>query len=795
MKLGAAQFFSFLQSGQFVFLPALVVGICLLPVGFYVDHLHWRNQERDLRDAVFTRLSLLRATLEGNIASNAQLVQGLAASISAEPDLSTGKFEQLAQYLFKGRSQLRNIGAAPDLVIRYMYPLEGNEAAIGMNFRDHPKQLEAVLQARDSGNLIFDGPVDLVQGGQGFIARLPIFLDENKADTEKVFWGVISAVIDVEQLYAASGLPGLAQEFDIALRRNDALDKGKVFFGMSRVFDQYPVLLDVSLPNKDSWRMAAIPKGGWSAASGSSIFFRLGLVLAAILILLPLIAIGRFHQKNRDSETRLRTLFVMSPIGIALNDYTTGKFIEFNDALLTPTGYQRSELLDLTYWDITPQDYAADEALQLEILQATGRFGPYRKEYIRKDGSRYPVQLNGVVIQDVSGRKLIWSIIEVITDLMQAEQALKDSRERYQRLVEDIGDKFVIYSYKAITGEIVYVSGGIDKVFGVSREEAIGKFWNQIVNWYPDSLKYGYFIINQIAQGKMDFVQFEMSFVHPDGNERTILVSTHPADDADGDLRIEGIAEDITERKADEQALVNARREAERANKAKSKFLSSMSHELRTPLNAILGFSQLMELEGLNNPHLKYIREIKNAGAHLLALINEVLDLARIESGRIELKPEPVEILSLIEECMNLVRMQADKLDVQLTHTGLAGRVLHADRVRLKQVILNLISNAVKYNRQGGKVHIEARESENHGCLRIVITDSGIGIAAHKMAELFQPFNRLDAVNSGIEGTGIGLSITRQIVELMGGIVGAESELGVGSTFWFELPVKELPEK
>ncbi|MDE2388731.1 MAG: CHASE domain-containing protein, partial [Betaproteobacteria bacterium] len=334
MKLSAARFFSFLQNGQLVFLPALVVGICLLPVGFYVDHLHWRSQERDLRDSVLTRLSLLRATLEGNIASNAQLAQGLAASISVEPDMSTDKFTQLAQYLFKGRSQLRNIGAAPDLVIRYMYPLEGNEAAIGVNFRDHPKQLEAVLQARDGGSLVIDGPVDLVQGGRGFIARLPIFLDENEAGKEKVFWGVISAVIDVEQLYAASGLWDLAQEFDVALRRNDTLEKGKVFFGASQVFDQHPVQLDISLPNKGSWQVAAIPKGGWSAASGSPALFRLGLILTGILILFPLIAIGRFHRKNRDSEMRLRALFVMSPVGIALNDYSTGKFIEFNDALL-----------------------------------------------------------------------------------------------------------------------------------------------------------------------------------------------------------------------------------------------------------------------------------------------------------------------------------------------------------------------------------------------------------------------------------------------------------------------------
>ncbi|NBQ67664.1 MAG: PAS domain S-box protein [Nitrosomonadaceae bacterium] len=791
MHNAAARFLSCLHNRQFIFLPVFVIGICLLPAGFYVDHLHSRNQERDLRDAVFTRLSLLRATLEGNITSNAQLVQGLVASISVEPDLSTDKFAQLAQYLFKGRSQLRNIGAAPDLIIRYMYPIEGNEAAIGLNFRDHPKQLQAVLQARDNKNLLFDGPVDLVQGGQGFIVRIPVFLDRQHSGEGGVFWGVISAVIDVDQLYRASGLLALAEEFDIALRRNDGLGNSKVFFGTGQIFDQRPVLLDISLPDNGSWRMAAVPKGGWPAVGDKPIFFRLGLILSGILILLPLITIARFHQKNRDSETRLRALFEMSPVGIALNDYATGQFIEFNDALLAPTGYTREEFLNLTYWDITPQDYAADEARQLESLRALGSFGPYRKEYTRKDGSLYQVQLNGVVIRDASGRKLIWSIVEDITARLQAEQALRESQERYQRLVEDIGGKFVIYSHKALTGELTYISSGVDKVFGITKEEAIGKFWESIINWYPDSLDHAYSVATQIAQGKIDFVQFEMNFVHPDGSERTILVSAHPANDANGDLCIEGIVEDITERKAAEEALIHARQEAERANQAKSQFLSNMSHELRTPLNAILGFSQLMELEDPRSQHLKYIKEIRNAGMHLLALINEVLDLAKIESGRIDLKLEPVEIGPIIEECISLVQTQADKLGIQLVQAGVAGKVLHTDPIRFKQVILNLISNAVKYNRKGGTVHIDARASaDNPGYLRILITDTGNGIATHKMAELFQPFNRLDATNSGIEGTGIGLSITRQIVELMGGTVGADSELGVGSTFWIELPVE-----
>ena len=650
---------SFMQKKLLTFLPAILVGVCLIVIGCYVDYLRLRHLEHESRISAFDKLSLLRATLEGTITSNVQLVQGLVASLSVEPDLSTEKFVKLAKSLFNDQSQLRNIGAAPDLVIRYMYPLAGNEAALGLNFREYPNQLEAVLRAGDRGNLIFDGPVDLIQGGQGFVARIPVFID-NQESKEKTFWGVISAVIDVNRLYRVSGVLEAAKEFDIAIK-NTFDQSGKVFFGAEQVFDEQPILLDIALP-KGSWQMAAVPKGGWATTvSSDDIFFRLGLILIAVVVLLPLVVIGRFQQKNRDSEIRLRALFDMSPVGIALNDYATGKFLEVNNALSVPTGYSREELLNLTYWDITPDDYAVQEVRQLESLETTGYFGPYQKEYTRKNGNRYPVQLNGVLIYDASGRKLIWSIVD-----------------------------------------------------------------------------------------------------------------------------------DITERKATEQALIAARHEAERANHAKSEFLSSMSHELRTPMNAILGFSQLLEMEKLNDMHLKYVKEIKNAGIHLLALIDEVLDLARIEAGRINLKLEPVELHPLIEECISLVRNLAIQQGVTLTQTGLYDKVLYTDRIRLKHVILNLISNAIKYNRKNGKVHIDAKQSEKPGYLKVFVTDTGIGIAANKLAELFQPFNRLDAARTDIEGTGIGLSLTRRIVELMGGTIGVQSELGIGSTFWFELRAKEF---
>lgn len=231
---------SFFKQRIIIFLPAILVAVCLFAVGYYVDHVHARNHEREMRVSVFNQLSLLRANLEGYLTSNVQLVQGLAASISVEPDLSTEKFTQLARYLFNDRSQLRNIGAAPDLVIRYMYPLKDNEAAVGLDYRDHPAQLRAALRARDSGNLLFDGPVELVQGGQAFIARIPVFLNDSNGQSseKKAFWGIISAVIDIDRLYIASGLKDFAEEFDIAIRMDEEYDLSSGVF------------LSASLPGK-----------------------------------------------------------------------------------------------------------------------------------------------------------------------------------------------------------------------------------------------------------------------------------------------------------------------------------------------------------------------------------------------------------------------------------------------------------------------------------------------------------------------------------------------------------------
>ena len=258
----------------------------------------------------------------------------------------------------------------------------------------------------------------------------------------------------------------------------------------------------------------------------------------------------------------------------------------------------------------------------------------------------------------------------------------------------------------------------------------------------------------------------------------------------DGSRHFTGIVRDITQRKHTEADLLRAKEEAERANKAKSEFLSRMSHELRTPMNAILGFAQLLESD-LTTPLTPYqaesVHEILHGGYHLLELINEVLDLARIESGRIDLSLEPVEPEPLIRECLALIQPLAKQRNINLTFTPAGGAFVQADRMRLRQVLLNLLSNSVKYNREGGSVHITCQAAnDNH--LRIAVQDTGQGIKADFLPRLFQPFERMESTYNNIEGTGIGLALAKKLTEAMGGAIGVESIFGEGSTFWVEFP-------
>jgi CheY-like chemotaxis protein len=256
----------------------------------------------------------------------------------------------------------------------------------------------------------------------------------------------------------------------------------------------------------------------------------------------------------------------------------------------------------------------------------------------------------------------------------------------------------------------------------------------------------------------------------------------------DRDRRLQGVfaaARDITERNRLDQVLQeknieleSSRSVAEKANLAKSEFMSSMSHELRSPLNAILGFAQLMESD--SPPPTP-------AQKHLLKLIDEILDLAKVESGQVPLSPEPVSLAEVMQECQGMIETQAQEHGIQLIFPGFdIPYFVRADRTRVKQVLLNLLSNAIKYNSRDGTVEVECSES-TPGHIRVSIRDTGPGLTPEQMAQLFQAFNRLGQEAGSVEGTGIGLVVAKRLVELMGGVIGVESAIDVGSVFWFEL--------
>lgn len=241
--------------------------------------------------------------------------------------------------------------------------------------------------------------------------------------------------------------------------------------------------------------------------------------------------------------------------------------------------------------------------------------------------------------------------------------------------------------------------------------------------------------------------------------------------------------------------LIEAKEIAEHASQAKSDFLSSMSHELRTPMNAILGFGQLMEYDtSLPMKHQDNISEILKAGHHLLDLINDILDLAKIEAGKIELNINTVDVCSIIDECSTLMSPLAARRNISIHHSGLQHSFVMADRTRLKQLLMNLLSNAIKYNKDNGHVEIEVTRP-SRDTLRLSVIDTGIGISDEDMQQLFIPFTRFNTKQSSVEGTGIGLTITRSIVEMMHGRIGAESTLGDGSRFWIELPLESVAEQ
>lgn len=381
--------------------------------------------------------------------------------------------------------------------------------------------------------------------------------------------------------------------------------------------------------------------------------------------------------------------------------------------------------------------------------------------------------------------------------LAQRRRELQESQSRLQAIFDSTQDAILLVNDE---GRYVDANPAAVALFGYSREELLQRhIWDGALPTHQETglALWQVFIAEDGQSGQSG----EGTLVRKD--DSTVVAEYRAVANIVPGLHL-SVMRDITRRKQAETALRQAKEEAEQANHAKSDFLSRMSHELRTPLNAILGFAQVLEMDGLNPDQRESVNHILKGGRHLLELINEVLDISRIETGRLAISLEPVDVNEVMQEAVDLIGSLAAVHNIRLHEVSCHHYVL-ADRQRLKQVLLNLISNAVKYNSVAGSVTVtcvvagdnepsdDAPSGEHTARLRLSVSDTGAGIPPENLNRLFNPFERLGAEKSGIEGTGIGLALSKRLVELMNGVIGVQSTPGQGSTFWLELPLVETP--
>ena len=427
----------------------------------------------------------------------------------------------------------------------------------------------------------------------------------------------------------------------------------------------------------------------------------------------------------------------------------------------------------------------------------------YELTYIRKDGSRFPAVVSVTALRDDEAAIIGYLLIgtdNTARKQIEEERKKLDQRQRDQQfytrsLIEANIDAIMTTDP---VGIITDVNKQMESLTDCTRDELIGAPFKK------------YFTDPERAEAAINLALNDKKVTNYELTARTrggleTVVSYNATTFYDRDRNLQGVfaaARDVTERKRLDGVLEDknveleaARALAEKANLAKSDFLSSMSHELRSPLNAILGFAQLMESESPapSSSQQESIGQILRAGWHLLKLINEILDLTKIESRQIPLSKEPVLLGEILMECQGMFEPQAQQRGIVMRFPKHdAALYVLADHTRLKQVFINLLTNAIKYNTLQGTVEVNCTQ-EAHRRIRVSIRDTGIGLRPDQQAQLFQAFNRLGQEAGGVEGTGIGLVVAKQLVELMGGTIGVQSTVGVGSVFWFELDAVDAP--
>jgi PAS domain S-box-containing protein len=812
------------------YLAAVSTAILILSGVWFLAKTEQKQYRQSQRIEVLNKLDAVRAKLENALNTQLATKSGLAAYISVNPNVTASEFNQIARVVLE-QEDVYSIGAIKGSVIAFGYPPEVTKNLVGTDLKKIPDRWETMQRVIDTKKTMVTGPVKLIEGGIGLISYTPVFVTPAKdKPASGKFWGFVGIVINPENLYKKAGILDEKANLKYALRGKDGLgEKGQVFLGDEQIFQQNPVIVRVSLPN-GYWELAAIPKQGWETIAPKNILISiiggvLGLVSGIQVFILMRDpsklreAIAKTKETNamlqseiedrkrieaelRLSEEKFSKAFLACPDVIVITNPSNGLMIEVNDAFPKIIGYTRQEALGKTTLELNIWVNPEQRFCFIEKVQRGESVRDQEVLFSRKSGEIFTALISIELINIGDWQRSIFVIRDIseqqaaLRERKRAEAAIKESERKYHSIFDNATEGIF---QTTIDGVFISANPALAQIYGYDSPDSLMENLNA-KQLYVDFKSRVKFIENLEKQGVL--LEFEAQIYRQDGRIIWISENARAVRDQKGNLLYyEGTVKDITRRKETEEALrksemqlQQAKEAAEAANRAKSQFLANMSHELRTPLNAILGFTQLMAKNPAFASGAKELDIISRSGEHLLSLINDVLDMSKIEAGKIILNENWFDLYDLLDTLEEMLQLKAKAKGLRLIYdrSPEVPQYIKTDENKLRQVLINLLGNAIKFTQEGGiNLRINNNKSEDFTSLiTFEIEDTGAGISENELEKLFDPFIQTEMGRKFQQGTGLGLAISRKFVQLMGGDIVVKSKLDEGSNFKFDIRVE-----